>query len=124
MPNEEIIRAWKDENYFHDLSQEARANIPNNPAGEMRDLSLEEISGIVGGVYTPSIPKSNLVLSAPMTQNPQVPDINQLMIDNNAKLNLPKTYAGIGILNYQIDRDQVSKGIICGAGQSKPGDRL
>jgi mersacidin/lichenicidin family type 2 lantibiotic len=36
MPNEDIIRAWKDENYFHELSKEARANIPKNPAGELQ----------------------------------------------------------------------------------------
>jgi mersacidin/lichenicidin family type 2 lantibiotic len=49
MPNEDIIRAWKDENYFHELSTEARANIPNNPAGEINDLSEAEMSQIVGG---------------------------------------------------------------------------
>jgi mersacidin/lichenicidin family type 2 lantibiotic len=49
MPNEDIIRAWKDENYFHELSKEARANIPKNPAGELQELSPEEMSQVIGG---------------------------------------------------------------------------
>jgi mersacidin/lichenicidin family type 2 lantibiotic len=49
MPNEDIIRAWKDENYFHDLTDEQRANIPDHPAGKLQDLSPEEMSQILGG---------------------------------------------------------------------------
>jgi mersacidin/lichenicidin family type 2 lantibiotic len=54
MPNEDIIRAWKDENYFHDLSAEARANIPNNPAGELQELSSEEMSQVIGAANAAS----------------------------------------------------------------------
>jgi mersacidin/lichenicidin family type 2 lantibiotic len=33
MSNEDIIRAWKDEEYRNSLSEEHRAQLPENPAG-------------------------------------------------------------------------------------------
>jgi len=36
----DIVRAWKDEAYFRELSAEERASIPTNPAGEL-DLQAE-----------------------------------------------------------------------------------
>ena len=36
----DIVRAWKDESYFRQLSAEERASVPANPAGEF-DLRAE-----------------------------------------------------------------------------------
>ncbi len=48
MSNNEIIRAWKDEDYFNNLSQEKRSQLPENPAGII-ELSQEEMEIIQGG---------------------------------------------------------------------------
>ncbi|HEY0735247.1 MAG TPA: mersacidin/lichenicidin family type 2 lantibiotic [Herpetosiphonaceae bacterium] len=50
MSNVDIIRAWKDDEYRNSLSEEARALLPEHPAGllELRDEDL----GLVAGAYT------------------------------------------------------------------------
>jgi mersacidin/lichenicidin family type 2 lantibiotic len=54
MSNENIIRAWKDEEYRNGLSKEELSQLPENPAEliELTDEDLEKISG--GGPYLPS----------------------------------------------------------------------
>ena len=53
MKNENIIRAWKDEEYRSTLTDEELATIPINPAGliELQSGILREISG--GGDVEP-----------------------------------------------------------------------
>ena len=43
----EIIRAWKDEEYRASLSEEERAQLPENPAGvvELPDSDLATVGG-------------------------------------------------------------------------------
>ena len=43
----DIIRAWKDEEYFNRLSESERSLLPANPAGivELSDLELTEAEG-------------------------------------------------------------------------------
>jgi mersacidin/lichenicidin family type 2 lantibiotic len=48
MSHEDIIRAWKDEEYRNSLSEEQRAQLPENPAG-MIELSDAEMQVIAGG---------------------------------------------------------------------------
>ena len=48
MSNNEIIRAWKDEDYFESLSQDQRLLLPENPAGVV-ELSDEEMEVVAGG---------------------------------------------------------------------------
>ncbi|AFZ34789.1 hypothetical protein Sta7437_1219 [Stanieria cyanosphaera PCC 7437] len=47
MSNQDIIRAWKDENYWNSLSEEQRSQLPENPAGitELIDIEMETIAG-------------------------------------------------------------------------------
>jgi mersacidin/lichenicidin family type 2 lantibiotic len=47
MSHEDIIRAWKDEEYRNSLSEEQRAHLPENPAGmvELGDTDMESIAG-------------------------------------------------------------------------------
>lgn len=51
MGNQEIIRAWKDEEYFENLSAGERAALPDNPAGliDLSDLEMETVAG--GGTW-------------------------------------------------------------------------
>ncbi len=49
MPHEDIIRAWKDEEYRNSLSEEQRAQLPENPAG-MVELSDEAMQTVAGGI--------------------------------------------------------------------------
>ena len=44
----EIIRAWKDEEYRLSLSEEQRAQLPENPAG-LIELTNAELEAAVGG---------------------------------------------------------------------------
>jgi len=44
----DVVRAWKDEEYWNSLSEEQKAQLPENPAG-MIELTDEEINGVVGG---------------------------------------------------------------------------
>ncbi|MEQ8384702.1 MAG: mersacidin/lichenicidin family type 2 lantibiotic [Coleofasciculus sp. A1-SPW-01] len=48
MANIDIIRAWKDEEFRNSLSEEQKAQLPDNPAG-LVDLTDEEINGVQGG---------------------------------------------------------------------------
>ncbi|MEQ9671509.1 MAG: mersacidin/lichenicidin family type 2 lantibiotic [Coleofasciculus sp. G2-EDA-02] len=50
MSNLDIIRAWKDEEYRNSLSEEQRAQLPENPAG-MVELSDEAMQNIGGGGF-------------------------------------------------------------------------
>ncbi len=47
MSNEDIIRAWTDEEYRMSLSDAERAALPENPAGliELDDIALANVSG-------------------------------------------------------------------------------
>ena len=49
MSEEDIIRAWNDEEYRSKLSDEEKAKLPPNPAGEV-ELTDEELSQIQGGM--------------------------------------------------------------------------
>ena len=45
---DQIIRAWKDEEFRHSLSAAEQASLPQNPAGCI-ELSDEELLGVTGG---------------------------------------------------------------------------
>jgi mersacidin/lichenicidin family type 2 lantibiotic len=47
MSHQDIIRAWKDEEYRNSLSESERAQLPENPAGliELADAELEAVAG-------------------------------------------------------------------------------
>jgi mersacidin/lichenicidin family type 2 lantibiotic len=47
MSNEDIIRAWKDEEFRNSLSEEQRSQFPENPAGiiELSDADMESVAG-------------------------------------------------------------------------------
>ena len=52
MSKDEIIRAWKDEDYRNSLSEEQRSQLPENPAGmveEVVELTPEEQEELRGG---------------------------------------------------------------------------
>lgn len=49
MSNYDLIRAWKDEDYFESLSEKERSLVPENPAGII-ELSDEEMENVAGGV--------------------------------------------------------------------------
>jgi mersacidin/lichenicidin family type 2 lantibiotic len=53
MSNQDIIRAWKDENYRLSLSREEQELLPANPAGTI-ELSDELLDQVVGGLDDPS----------------------------------------------------------------------
>jgi mersacidin/lichenicidin family type 2 lantibiotic len=48
MSNQDIIRAWKDEDYRLSLSEAERALLPEHPAG-LIELSGAEMDGVGGG---------------------------------------------------------------------------
>ncbi len=48
----DIIRAGKDEDYLDSLSEEQRAQLPENPAG-MVELLDEDMGAVVGGLMAP-----------------------------------------------------------------------
>ncbi len=48
MSNDDIIRAWKDDDHRSELSPEEQSKLPDNPAGET-ELSEEELRQIQGG---------------------------------------------------------------------------
>jgi mersacidin/lichenicidin family type 2 lantibiotic len=52
MSVENIIRAWKDENFRHTLSAAERALVPDHPAG-LIDLTAAELQALSGGVRIP-----------------------------------------------------------------------
>jgi mersacidin/lichenicidin family type 2 lantibiotic len=47
----DIIRAWKDEEYRNSLSEEQRAQLPENPAG-LVELSDEAMQNVGGGLLS------------------------------------------------------------------------
>ena len=53
MSKQNIIRAWKDENYRRSLSEAERAALPENPAGrvDLDELTAAELAGIDGGYH-------------------------------------------------------------------------
>jgi mersacidin/lichenicidin family type 2 lantibiotic len=46
--NSNIVRAWKDDFYRQSLSDEERAQLPENPVGEL-ELTDAELGGVFGG---------------------------------------------------------------------------
>lgn len=48
MSNDDITRAWKDEEYRNSLSEEQRSQLPENPAGKI-ELTQEDLQSVVGG---------------------------------------------------------------------------
>ncbi|MBD2208058.1 mersacidin/lichenicidin family type 2 lantibiotic [Calothrix sp. FACHB-1219] len=54
MSNNDIIRAWKDEDYRNSLSDEQRSQLPENPAG-MIELPSEVTETLAGGALTQGI---------------------------------------------------------------------
>jgi mersacidin/lichenicidin family type 2 lantibiotic len=48
MSTEQIIRAWKDEDFRHSLSDAERALLPEHPAG-LIDLTAAELDAVLGG---------------------------------------------------------------------------
>jgi mersacidin/lichenicidin family type 2 lantibiotic len=48
MFNQDIIRAWKDDNYWESLDEQKRSQLPENPAGAI-ELSEKEMEIIAGG---------------------------------------------------------------------------
>jgi len=52
----DVVRAWKDEEYRSSLTEDQRAQLPENPAG-MIDLTDEAINEVVGGLTFPGITK-------------------------------------------------------------------
>lgn len=48
MSQENIIRAWKDENFRNSLSEKERALLPENPAG-LVELADTDLSAAAGG---------------------------------------------------------------------------
>lgn len=54
MTRENIIRAWKDEEYRLSLSEAERASLPQHPAG-LIELSDDALDGAAGGIFRPSV---------------------------------------------------------------------
>ncbi len=48
MKKEDIIRAWRDEDFFLSLSDEQRSFLPANPVG-MIELSQDALTSVAGG---------------------------------------------------------------------------
>jgi mersacidin/lichenicidin family type 2 lantibiotic len=46
--NFDIARAWKDESYCQELSDEQLSSLPANPAGELTSAELEAVYGSQG----------------------------------------------------------------------------
>ena len=53
MSKQNIIRAWKDENYRRSLSEAERAALPENPVGRLNldELTAAELAEVQGGNY-------------------------------------------------------------------------
>ncbi|WP_392534162.1 mersacidin/lichenicidin family type 2 lantibiotic [Nostoc sp. C117] len=54
MSNNDIIRAWKDEEYSNSLTKKQCSQLPENPAGII-ELSNEEMDAVKGGKMNPTI---------------------------------------------------------------------
>ena len=65
MSNQDIIRAWKDEEYRLSLSEAERALLPEHPAG-LIELAGAEIDDVGGGLYKPPL-TSIIVCGGPPT---------------------------------------------------------
>lgn len=50
MSQADIIRAWKDEEFFLSLSEDERRLVPRHPAGDIETASLDE--GRSAALYT------------------------------------------------------------------------
>jgi mersacidin/lichenicidin family type 2 lantibiotic len=50
MKKDEIIRAWRDEEYMLSLTDEQRASLPENPVG-MVELSGDVLTTVAGGSH-------------------------------------------------------------------------
>ncbi len=48
MSTQQILRAWRDHDYWLSLSERERAHVPENPAGlvELMDVELEHVVGL------------------------------------------------------------------------------
>lgn len=51
MNKDEIIRAWRDADYFHSLSEEQKAHLPGNPVG-MVELSQDALTSVLGASHS------------------------------------------------------------------------
>ncbi len=54
MTTNDIIRAWKDEEYRNSLSDEQRSQLPENPAG-LIELPDEVTQTLAGGGFTKGV---------------------------------------------------------------------
>jgi len=54
MSNLDLVRAWKDEDYLTELSQEEQSLLPDNPAGmiELTDAELGGVDAAAGEMLT------------------------------------------------------------------------
>ena len=52
MTFDQIIRAWKDEEFYSNLSPEEQAGLPVNPIGVV-DIHDTELAGVTGGMMCP-----------------------------------------------------------------------
>ncbi len=66
MSNLNIVRAWKDEEYFNQLSESERSLLPKNPAGvvELSDQDLVQAEG--GTTFTLSLTLGCFSIFAPI----------------------------------------------------------
>jgi mersacidin/lichenicidin family type 2 lantibiotic len=48
LSNEDIVRAWRDPDYYLQLDEEQRAALPAHPSG-LVPLSASELEGVYGG---------------------------------------------------------------------------
>lgn len=51
MNKDEIIRAWRDADYFFSLSEEQRDKLPGNPVG-MIELSQDALTNVLGASHS------------------------------------------------------------------------
>jgi mersacidin/lichenicidin family type 2 lantibiotic len=51
MKKDEIIRAWRDQDYFLSLSDEQRSLLPANPIG-MIELSKDSLTNVLGASHS------------------------------------------------------------------------
>jgi mersacidin/lichenicidin family type 2 lantibiotic len=72
MSNEDIIRAWKDDDYWTSLDAHKRSQLPENPAGII-ELTQTEMEVVAGGYqYPPSwIDRCPSALGCQLTRNSQ-----------------------------------------------------
>ena len=62
LTSEEIVRAWKDEEFRNSLTEEQLASLPASPA-QMGELSDEELEAVAGGCVCCQIPITNTTLA-------------------------------------------------------------